>query len=246
MAYGWRIPFIAGIVVALGGLVIRRNFVERIPHQAPSKSPLGETFGEHRGTMFHLIALTAGISVGFYTTFVYAATWLEGMGVKASTALGINTIAMALLLVIIPLAGIASDRIGRRPVLIWAAGGLMLLAIPLMALMAKGAAATIFAGQVGLALLVGANGAVLPAAMAELAPWRVRCTVLSVGYNLSLALLGGTTPMVAAWLVSRTGFTLAPAAYLALAASVTFVAAVLLPHTPRHRLTKEFERLRPR
>jgi MHS family proline/betaine transporter-like MFS transporter len=82
--------------------------------------------------------------------------------------------------------------------------------------------------------------------MAELAPWRVRCTVLSVGYNISLALLGGTTPMVAAWLVSRTGFTLAPAAYLTLAAAVTFAAAVLLPRTPRHRLTKEFERLRPR
>jgi MHS family proline/betaine transporter-like MFS transporter len=146
----------------------------------------------------------------------------------------------------IPLAGIASDRIGRRPVLMLAAGGLMLLAIPLMALMAKGSAPTIFAGQIGLALLVGANGAVLPAAMAELAPWRVRCTVLSVGYNISLALLGGTTPMVAAWLVSRTGFTLAPAAYLTLAAAITFAAAVLLPRTPRHRLTKEFERLRPR
>ncbi|HET8624630.1 MAG TPA: MFS transporter [Gemmatimonadales bacterium] len=245
MAYGWRIPFIAGIAVALGGLAIRRHFVERIPHQAPSKSPLGETFTEYRGTMLHLIALTAGISVGFYTTFVYAATWLEGMGVKASTALGINTVAMALLLVIIPIAGLASDRIGRRPVLMWAAGGLMLLAIPLMGLMARGEPATIFAGQIGLALLVGANGAVLPAAMAELAPWRVRCTVLSVGYNVSLAVLGGTTPMVAAWLVSRTGFVLAPAAYLAVAALITFVAAVMLPHIPRHRLTKEFERLRP-
>ena len=69
--------------------------------------------------------------------------------------------------------------------------------------------------------------------------------MLSVGYNISLAILGGTTPMVAAWLVSRT-FNLAPAVYLAAAAAVTFVAALMLPHTPRHRLTKEFERLRPR
>jgi MHS family proline/betaine transporter-like MFS transporter len=247
MAYGWRIPFLAGILVAFGGLAIRRHYVERVPCQSPSKSPLGETFTEHRGTMLHLIALTAAISVGFYTTFVYSSTWLEtALGVKASTALGINTIAMGLLLLIIPLAGLASDRIGRRRVLVWAAGGLMLLAYPLMMLMAKGHAATIVAGQLGLALLVGANGAVLPAAMAELAPWRVRCTVLSVGYNVSLALLGGTTPMVAAWLVSRTGFVLAPAVYLAIAAAVTFVAALMLPSTPKHRLTKEFESLRPR
>jgi MHS family proline/betaine transporter-like MFS transporter len=246
MAYGWRIPFLAGILVAFGGLAIRRHYVERIPHQAPSKSPLGETFTEYRGTMLHLIALTSAISVGFYTTFVYAATWLEGtMGVAASTALTINTIAMMLLLIVIPLAGIASDRFGRRRVLAWAAGGLMLLAYPLMALMARGQPGPIFAGQVGLALLVGANGAVLPATMAELAPWRVRCTVLSVGYNVSLALLGGTTPMVAAWLVART-FDLAPAVYLTAAAAVTFVAALMLPQAPRHRLTKEFESLRPR
>jgi MHS family proline/betaine transporter-like MFS transporter len=246
MAYGWRIPFLAGILVAFGGLAIRRHYVERIAHQAPSKSPLGEAFTEYRGTMLHLIALTAAISVGFYTTFVYAATWLEGtMGVPATTALTINTVAMLLLLIVIPLAGIASDRVGRRRVLAWAAGGLMVLAYPLMALMARGQPGAIFAGQVGLALLVGANGAVLPAAMAELAPWRVRCTVLSVGYNISLALLGGTTPMVAAWLVSRT-FDLAPAVYLTLAAAITFVAALMLPHAPRHRLTKEFASLRPR
>jgi MHS family proline/betaine transporter-like MFS transporter len=82
--------------------------------------------------------------------------------------------------------------------------------------------------------------------MAELAPWRVRCTVLSVGYNISLAILGGTTPVVAAWLVSRTGFHLVPAVYLALAAAVTFVAALLLPKTARHRMTKEFSALRTR
>ena len=247
MAYGWRIPFLVGILVAFGGLVIRRHYVERVPQQDTSEFPLGEAFRDHWKTLLHLVGLTTGISVGFYTTFVYSATWLEQtVSVPARTALEINTVAMMLLLVIIPFAGIASDRIGRRPVLALASGGLMLLAYPLMTLMAQGRPASIFAGQVGLALLVGGNGAVLPAAMAELAPWRVRCTVLSVGYNISLALLGGTTPMVAAWLVSRTGFHLAPAVYLALASAVTFVAALLLPKTARHRMTKEFAALRPR
>lgn len=82
--------------------------------------------------------------------------------------------------------------------------------------------------------------------MAELAPWRVRCTVLSVGYNVALAILGGTTPMVAEWLVARTHASLAPAVYLSIAAAITFIGALLLPHTARHRLTKEFQALRPR
>jgi MHS family proline/betaine transporter-like MFS transporter len=245
MAYGWRIPFLVGLGVGLGGLAIRRHYVERVPHQAPAKSPLGEAFRAHWRTIVHLVALVAAISVGFYTTFVYSSTWLEQVAqVPAKTALGVNTVAMALSLLVIPAAGLVSDRVGRRPVLIWAAGALMVLAYPLMALMAQGKLVTILAGEVGLALLIGATGGVMPAAMAELAPWRVRCTVLSVGYNVALALLGGTTPMVAAWLVSRTGVSLAPGIYLAGAAGVTFIAALLLPKTPQHSLTKEFQAAR--
>lgn len=247
MAYGWRIPFLLGLLVGLGGLGIRRHYVERVPHLAPAKAPLIEAFTAHWRTMVHLIALAAAISVGFYTTFVYSSTWLhEVANVPANTALGINTVVMALLLLAIPFAGIASDRLGRRRVLSWAAGALALLAYPLMALMAHGRPGSIFGGQVGLGLLVGLNGATLPAVMAELAPWRVRCTVLSVGYNVALAILGGTTPMVAEWLVARTHASLAPAVYLSIAAAITFIGALCLPRTARHRLTKEFQALRPR
>lgn len=247
MAYGWRIPFIVGLGVGLGGIAIRRHYVERVPHQAPAKSPLGEAFQSHWRTMLHLVALVAGISVGFYTTFVYMATWLEQVaGVPARTALGINTIAMALSLLVIPASGIASDRLGRRPVLMVSAGALAILAYPLMALMARGEIAGILAGQVGLALLVAANGGVLPAAMAELAPWRVRCSVLSVAYNIGVALLGGSTPLLAAWLLARSGVTLAPAIYLAAAGGLAFVGAFFMPRAARHSLTKEFQSVRLR
>jgi MHS family proline/betaine transporter-like MFS transporter len=247
LAYGWRIPFLLGILVGLGGLGIRRHYVERVPHLAPAKAPLFEAFAAHWRTMAHLVALTCGISVGFYTTFVYSSTWLQQVAnVPAKTALGINTVSMALLLLAIPAAGIASDRFGRRKVLSWAAGALALLAVPLMGLMATGRPASIFGGQILLGLLVGINGATLPATMAELAPWRVRCTVLSVGYNVALALLGGTTPMVAAWLMARTHASLAPAVYLSGAAALSFIGALCLPGTARHRLTTEFQALRPR
>jgi MHS family proline/betaine transporter-like MFS transporter len=242
MSYGWRIPFIVGLGVGLGGLAIRRHYVERVPHQAPAKSPLGEAFRSHWRTMLHLVSLVAAISVGFYTTFVYAATWLEQVArVPARTALEINTVAMALSLLVLPLSGIASDRFGRRPVLLVTAGALMLLAYPLMTLMLRGHTSAILVGQVGLALLVAANGGLMPATMAELAPWRVRCTVLSVAYNVGMAVLGGTTPLVGAWLVARTGVPLAPAIYLTAAAALTFVGALLLPGAAAHSLTKEFQ-----
>jgi len=247
LALGWRIPFALGVLVALGGLWIRRHYVERVPQQMPAKSPVGEAFRSHWRTMAHLVVLIAGLSVGFYTTFVYAATWLHQVaGVRESLALGINTAAMGLLLVVSPIAGHASDHFGRRPLLIWGAGGLALFAYPLMALMTRGTPAAIFAGEAGLALLIGTAGGALPAAMAELTPWRVRCTVLSVGYNVGMALLGGTTPLVGTWLIARTGHPLAPAVYLAVAAGLGFVGALLLPRAARHGITREFAAARRR
>jgi MHS family proline/betaine transporter-like MFS transporter len=82
--------------------------------------------------------------------------------------------------------------------------------------------------------------------MAERAPWRVRCTVLSISYNFGVALLGGTTPLVAAWLVSKTGFSLAPAVYLAISGALSFFGALALPKTMPHRLTTEFQSVRAR
>ncbi|HUR93673.1 MAG TPA: MFS transporter [Gemmatimonadales bacterium] len=244
-AYGWRIPFILGLGVALGGLAIRRHYVERVPHQAPAKSPLGEAFREHWRTMVHLVGLTAGTAVAFYTVFIYATTWLEQTaGVPARTALALNTAAMALTIPAIPLAGWASDRYGRRPVLAFAAGALALLSYPCMALMSRGTTPAILLGQGTLGLLISAMLGVMPATMAELAPWRVRCSVLSVAYNVSMAVLGGTAPMVAAWLVSRTEAVMAPGIYVAVCCVITFVAALLLPGTVRHSLTREFEAAR--
>ncbi len=247
LAWGWRIPFILGLGVGLGGIFIRRYYIERVPHQAPARSPLAEALRSHWRTTLHLVALVAGLAVGFYTTFVYAATWLSQVAqVPARTALTINTVAMALSLVASLAAGALSDRIGRRPVLLVWAGALTLLAYPLMALMARGSTGSILAGQIGLALLVAAGSGALPATLAELAPWRVRCTVVSVAHNLGMALLGGTTPLIGAWLVARSGAPLAPAVYLAAAGGVSFVAALLLPRTAPHRLTHEFQAARPR
>lgn len=244
-AWGWRIPFALGILVALGGLWIRSHYVEQKPQQEASKSPVREMFTSHWRAVVHLIFLTAGVGVAFYMTFVYSATWLQQVvKIPGAEALGINTSAMGVLLITSPLAGIASDRYGRRIMLMLGAGGLVVFAIPLMWLMAQGTAWSILAGQGGLAFLLALFAGGLPAAMAELAPWRVRCTVLSVGYNVGIALLGGTTPLVATWLVSRTGVTLSPAIYLSVACGLAFLAAFRFPRVVPHPMTREFSTMR--
>ncbi|HTL04672.1 MAG TPA: MFS transporter [Gemmatimonadales bacterium] len=243
LAWGWRIPFAIGLLVALGGLWIRSNYVEKKPQQEPAKAPLAESFKSHWRTVALLMFLTAGLSIGFYMTFVYSATWLQQVAkVPGSVALGINTAAMGVLLIVSPISGWLSDRYGRRVVLTSASLALAVLAYPLMMLMARGEVWSIALGQGGLALLIGSYGGTLPAAMAELTPWRVRCTVLSIGYNIGVALLGGTTPLVAAWLVSRGGG-MAPAVYLACGAAAAWLAALRFPKVVPHPMTREFSRI---
>jgi MFS transporter, MHS family, proline/betaine transporter len=125
------------------------------------------------------------------------------MHVQAAQALDINTINMLILLLLMLLAGALSDRLGRKPLLIASALGTLVLAWPLFWLMHHPSFALMLAGQMGFAVLLGVFLWVGPVAMVEVFPARVRCSAYSVGYNLTLGLLGGTTPMVATYLIAR-------------------------------------------
>ncbi len=85
------------------------------------------------------------------------------------------------------------------------------------------------AGQLGFAILFGLGYAVITAAIAELLPARVRCTAVSIGYNLCLGVFGGTAPLIATYLVHRTSDDFAPVYYLMLAAVVSLIATFRMP-----------------
>jgi len=91
----------------------------------------------------------------------------------------------------------------------------------------------ILAGQMGFAVLVGLFLGVVPVTMVEAFPARVRCSALAVGFNLCLGVLGGTTPMVTAYLITRSHNDLSPAFYLMAAAAVSFLVIIKSPETAR-------------
>jgi MHS family proline/betaine transporter-like MFS transporter len=151
--------------------------------------------------------------------------------VPAGLALRINTINMVLLLVVVLAGGALSDVVGRRPVLLGSALAVLLCAWPLFSLLHHPDFWAMLMGQAALALLLGPWLGTVPAAMAEAYPARVRCTALSVGYNLTLGIVGGTTPLVATWLISRTHDDLSPAFLLMAAAAVSVVVVLGLRET---------------
>jgi MHS family proline/betaine transporter-like MFS transporter len=224
--WGWRVAFISGILVGVVGLIVRRHLPDMPEDKSADKpkSPVIEAFKTEWRAMSKVIGFNIVNAVGFYMMFVYVVTWLiKQVQEPRSDALDINTISMAALLVLIPLFGALSDRIGRKPLLMFGAAGIALLGYPLIWLMHHPDFMMILLGQLGFAVLIGAYFGASPATLTEMFPRRVRVSALSVGYNISLAIFGGTAPLIATWLIARSHSDLSIAWYLIGCAVVSFL-----------------------
>lgn len=231
----WRIPFLSGVVIMVVGLLIRRSLEEVEPTEPAEDlgpSPVLHAFRHHLGAMVRVACLALGANVAFYILFVFAISYLtDRMHVSTANAMDINTLCMVVLVVMPILGAAVSDRIGRKPALLVPMALLVAGAYPLWWLMHHHDLTMILLGQLGFAVLVGWIFGVNPVAMAEQLPRKVRVSGLSVGYNVPLALFGGTAPAVATYLVERTGDDFTPAYYVMALASVSLVAIATMPET---------------
>ncbi len=238
--WGWRIPFLLGIGIGGIGLYIRRHIQEPPPTLADelvTHSPVIIAFREQWRAMLTIAGINVVNAVGFYMIFIYLATWLrDRVHISAAQALDINTINMGVLLVLAPCFGALSDRIGRKPLMIAGTLGILFFAYPLFRLMHHESFTMILAGQCGFAVLISMVFGVYPATIAELLPSKVRVSAMSMGYNLVLGILGGTTPMIAVYLISRTHDDFAPAFYLMAAACVSLLVLLRMPETAKKPL----------
>ena len=235
--WGWRIPFLLGLLVGLAGYFLRRHLVEAPRPAASGRSPLADTFRLHWRLLGRLAGLSVFNAVSFYLMFVYIVSWLQfADGVAPAHALGINTISMAILLPVMIGMGWLSDRIGRKPMLLGATGLAFVSAFPLFWLMHHDQYALILLGQLGFVLAIGMFLGTQPTTMVEAVPAEVRCTAVALGYNVTLGIIGGLSPLAATWLVQRTGDNLAPAYMIMAAAAVSFLATLLYRETSRMKL----------
>jgi MFS transporter, MHS family, proline/betaine transporter len=232
-SWGWRVPFLVGLVVGLAGWYLREGIPEpAAADREASKSPVREAFTTQWRTILQVVGLNLLLAVGFYLIFVYLVSYFEEqVHLWPEEALDINTFNMVVLLAVIPLAGFLSDYLGRKPLLLAGAIGTAAAAWPLFWLMNHPTPWFALAGQFGFAAIAGLFFGVVPVTMVEAFPARVRCSAISVGYNISLGVLGGTAPMVAAFLIARTHDDLSPAFYLMAAAVVSLAAVLTLRET---------------
>jgi MHS family proline/betaine transporter-like MFS transporter len=224
-AWGWRIPFFVGAALAASVWVARSTM-----HESPEfrrqqdagtvpELPLRHALTNHRLAIARSFAISALGSITYYVGITYVPAFLTSVGsLSERDALWLSTAAAVAVILVTPLTGALTDRIGRKPVLIALCLGSAALPVTMFSLMASSARTEALVGAVVLAMLAGAVSAVGAVATAEQFPGEGRITGLALGATMATAVFGGLTPFAAQLLVERTGWGTAPGIMIALVA----------------------------
>ncbi|WP_432095921.1 MFS transporter [Streptomyces sp. bgisy100] len=207
-----------------------------LSENAPQKT-LGRIFSEQWRALILCIALVGAYNTTHYMLLSYMPTYLtDELHYDDTHGLLILLGTMVALMLIITRVGPLSDRYGRKPLLMTGMTGFLVLSTPAFLLVKQGSLPAVIAGMgmLGLSLvcLLGTMSAALPA----LFPTDVRYGSLSIGYNISASLFGGTTPLVITALIGATGTDMIPAYYTTAAALVGLIAVACMKETARQPL----------
>jgi MHS family proline/betaine transporter-like MFS transporter len=238
--WGWRLPFLGGLVMGVVGWWLRRTltespaFLEILEAGAIERHPFRHALQEMPLRVVRVFAMVALLGVAVYTLFVWMPTYLTQIVTPPiGRALLINTLAMGLMVAMMPLAGRIADRFGAKGVLAVAAAVLALAVTPLFSWIDTGALAAVIVAQTIFAVINGFIQGPTPVALVDAFPTRLRYSAIAVGYNLSMAVFGGTAPLIATYLIHETGVLTSPAWYLAAIAAISLVATLTLRSSSR-------------
>jgi MFS family permease len=240
--YGWRIAFLLGAVSLPFGLWLRRNLPEtlRQPDAAPA---VGTGDRKPRAVRDNLRVVLLGLLVlsaatignyvfNYMTTYAQSTLRMPSNVAFLADALGNLAGSGAL-----ALGGWLSDKIGRRPVMLWSNLVNLLLIAPVFAwIVTSHSVLALLTGAVALGVAAGVTGGAFYVAISESLPKAIRGAGFGMIYAVAIALFGGTAQLVVTWLTHITGDAMAPAWYLVAAALVGQLAFTLFPESAPGKL----------
>lgn len=237
-SWGWRVAFAVGGLLGLIGMWLRRTlteteqFAENAERAKQTHHPLVRTLVDHPRSVVQLVGFTLLATLCFYAFFTaitpFAVGFRGASGDEVFLALSIGTVVF--IAAQYPL-GALSDRVGRKPLLLTWAALMALLVVPLSLLITPSPPLInlILVFVIGLAVYA-VSASLSPAIMSELFPTELRALGIGAWYNLTVAVFGGTAPLVLSTL-SRAGRPSLFFWYVAVAAVITFVVLLTLPET---------------
>jgi MFS transporter, MHS family, proline/betaine transporter len=234
-AWGWRIPFLLGVLIVPVGLWLRTALEETHANEDHEKtrevSSLRLAFREHLGKITAGVGLIIGGTAANAVVVLYMATYaVTQLKLAPTTGLMAGIVAGIMTLIAAPVGGTLSDKFGRKPVAAVSYVLIFLLIYPaFLYLNANPTVGTLLVIVGVLAVLNAMGGATIIITLAEIFPAEVRATGMSLVYALGVAIFGGFGQFIVTWLISVTGSPIAPAYYVMACAVATLLALKFIP-----------------
>jgi len=227
LSWGWRVPFLFGLLIGPVGLYIRSRMAETPEFVAagPARTPVRTLLAEHPTAV--LIAIGASIiSNSSYYLILYIPTYaVSQLHLPPSTGYIATLVGAVILGVVSLIAGHWSDKIGRTRIMLVMTVLFLVTSYPIFAAMvAHPSLATAVLAAGWLSLIKAGYSGVLPSLLSELFPVDTRAIGMSFSYSISVTIFGGFAPFVAQWLIAQTGNKLSPSYYLMATAILSMIA----------------------
>jgi MHS family proline/betaine transporter-like MFS transporter len=235
-SWGWRVPFVFGLLILPVGFYIRRTTHETFSDETREVGALREVFVSHRRMLVLGVLMTVGSTAGMYITVFYMPTYMiRVLGMPSSSAFVSSCLAGLILLLVAPLGGLLADRIVRRKPIVFCTKIVSALLI-LPAFFALNHSPSIGTSVIVTSLLMlcmavgGPAGTLL---LLEAFPPSVRATGLSIVYSVGVTVFGGFAQLAVTWLLSATGNPMSPAWYMIGCSAISFAALIAMREVPR-------------
>jgi len=225
--WGWRIPFLFGLLIGPVGYYIRRHVDETLEFQSAqtTSAPLRETLVNEKTRLLIALGLITLLTAAAYTNLYMPTYAVLQLGLPPAGGFLAGLLAGAIQIVIVPVSGTLSDRLGRLPIAAAAIAAILVSAQPLFAcLVARPTIGWLLVVQATIGVFVAVYVGPISVLICELFPTHVRTTAVSMSYSLAVAIFGGFAPLIMASLINLTGSSLVPSYYLMFAAVISLAA----------------------
>jgi MHS family proline/betaine transporter-like MFS transporter len=234
-SWGWRVPFIFGLLIGPVAYYIRSQLSETSEFSATqtSSAPVREAVVERADRLFIALGLVVLSTVATYTVLFMPGYAARQLGLPPTAGYLAGLLVGTMQIVLIPYIGAMTDRIGRTPIALVSAVAMLLVIYPLFIwLTTVPTIQTLLIVQGIMGLLIAGYVAGIPALMSDLFPTRLRTTGLSISYSFAVAIFGGFAPFINEWLIAATGSKVAVSFYLMLAAAISTIALLAARRYP--------------